>query len=240
MKIIISTLVFICFGTVFGTTNTNDIKITIEDLIDENEIDYDANDIVMCTNWSWEVKDNDATKVSKVTFGITPVAAGAKRPNAIYIKNPCEGSGEIELKMLEDSCGDPSVIESVTTNGQLVKLTDSFTLNGFSSECGRTNFINMSEAEICAPNKSYVIVTCDSGSEFDLNNGTFPYADLFYVDSRADGTDAGNNSDDIHSGTISNGFSFMIIGDCNDPTPEEKVNFIDALGIRDTLDSNDC
>ena len=240
MKFLICLLIFTSFGIAYGTTNTNDIKITIEDLVDGTEIDYDANDIVMCTNWSWEVSESNANKVTKVTFGITPVAAGAYRRNAIYIKNPCNGSGQIELKMLEDSCGDPTIVENVTTNGQLVKLTDSFTTHGFSSECGRSNMINISTAEICAPNKSYVIVTCDSGNEFDLDNGVFPYADLFYVDSRGNGTDEENDDDDVHSGTISNGFSFMIIGDCSDPVPDEKVNFIDALGVRATLDSNDC
>ena len=82
--------------------------------------------------------------------------------------------------------------------------------------------INMNKDEICAPNKSYVIVTCDGGNEFDLDDGAFPYADLFYVDSKGNGTEAGSNDDDVHSGTISNGFSFMIIGDCSDPIPDEK------------------
>ena len=100
MKLLLPLLIFICFGTVFGTTNTNDIKITIEDFINEDGIDYDANDIVMCTNWSWEVSNSNANKVTKVTFGITPVAAGAIRQNAIYIKNPCNGSGQIELEKI--------------------------------------------------------------------------------------------------------------------------------------------
>ncbi len=212
---------FVSFSSFSVTTTTNEIKITIEDIADVAKTDLDANDIVMCTNWSYKSVTGNANLIQNATFSLTPVAAGAINSNAIYIKNPCEGSGIIELKRLEDTCSTAPRRTIVSVKGETVLLTSSFTRHGFSSDCSQSSYVNVaSESEQCAPNKSYVIISCDAGSEFTIADGVFPYADLFTIDSHGDGL---GGADDVDASTIVDGFASVIIGDCADPTPEERL-----------------
>ena len=122
-----------------------------------------------------------------------------------------------------------------------MEFTSSFTQNAFSNQCSKKTLINtVSENEVCAPNPSYLILTCDTGNEFTLDNGIFPYASIFHIDSLADGVSGTKSVDDVDMDTMVGGFASAIVGDCADPTAEERVNFLDALNIRTSLGGQSC
>ena len=50
----------------------------------------------------------------------------------------------------------------------------------------------------------------------------------------------GQTADDIDSETYFNGVTFMLVGHCDDPTPEEKSHIYDALDMRGSLDLTQC
>ena len=243
MKLLVVLTILLTSFTALGVTSStrSDIRISIEDTTDLNAVDYDANDVVFCSNWNFQSDSNDLS-VHRVTVSITPIAAGAQYDNAVYIRNPCNGPAEIELKKPEDACGADSVIETVA-QGEMTLWTSSFTQNSFSSSCGSSMMINVGGNEVCSPNKSYVVIECQGGSEIDLSvepDNEFPFAKIFHVDAKADGTDAGNDSDDINSDTLFGGLATIIVGHCDDPVSMEKNNLIDALNVRNSLNANDC
>ena len=240
--VVLLSILLVSFSVNALTKSTrSDIRVSIEDTTDLDAVDYDANDIVFCSNWQYEsVTDNNS--IHRVTLSITPIAAGANYSNSVYIRNPCSGSAEIELKRPEDSCGADSIIETVDQGGMLL-WTSSFTDNAFSSECSRDIMINIGGNEVCAPNKSWVVIECQDGSSIDLTNepnNEFPFAKLFHVDAKSNGTEEGKDADDVNSDTIFGGLATIIIGHCDDPVPEEKINLIDALNVRGNLNVNDC
>ena len=52
------------------------------------------------------------------------------------------------------------------------------------------------------------LLNVQNGSEIDLSvepDNEFPFAKIFHVDAKADGTDAGNDSDDVNSDTLFGG-----------------------------------
>ena len=73
-----------------ATGSRSDIRISIEDTVDLDTVDYDANDVTFCSNYTWESDAGDDS-IDRVTIAITPIAAGATFNNAIYIRNPCNG-----------------------------------------------------------------------------------------------------------------------------------------------------
>ena len=238
MKVFLINLLFILSNVAYSNSSNN-VKISIEDT--KTNSDYDANDIVMCTNWSWETKSDDIKEISKITLSITPMAAGTANANALYIKNPCNGSGVIELKTFESACTDPVTQQVVNTNGDLVKLTDSFTSYAFSSSCSFSNNINVnSTVEMCSPNKTYVVISCDAGAEFSTENGVLSYGDFFYVDPLANGVAGFFKDDDIDSTTAENTFASIVVSDCDDPITVEGSNFTDSLAVRSNFTWNEC
>ena len=86
-------------STVLATTTSSrtDIKISMEDLVQELVKDVDGNDVSFCSNYNWQSDAEDNT-VNRLTISLTAVAAGAIYQNALYFQNPCNGSAEIELK----------------------------------------------------------------------------------------------------------------------------------------------
>ena len=238
---LLSILLFSFSAMSLTTSTRSEIRISIEDTTEVAHVDYDANDIVFCSNWSYE-SDTDNNSIHRVTVSITPIGAGAYYPNAVYIRNPCDGEAEIELKRPEDACGADSVIETVEQGGMLL-WTSSFSANAFSSSCGGTRMVNIRGNEMCSPNKSWVVIECKDGADIDLTNepnNEFPFAKLFHVDAKANGTEDGSNGDDVNSDTIFGGLATIIVGHCDDPVPEEKMNLIDALNVRGNLNVNDC
>ena len=88
-----------------------------------------------------------------------------------------------------------------------------------------------------------MVVECQDGSSIDLSNepnNEFPFAKLFHVDAKSNGTEEGKDADDVNSDTIFGGLATIIIGHCDDPVSHEKVNLIDALNVRSSLNVNDC
>ena len=181
-------------------------------------------------------------KVKTVILSVTPEAAGAEYSNSLYVRNPCAGGGNIILKSTKDSCSSSSVNTRVSAQGGVVLFIENFTQNAFSDECAKTRLINVSDdSYACSPNKTFVKIYCDSDSTFTMNSdGSFPYAQLFYLDVRNNGTTGDNSTDDVHVDSLYNGLSLINVGACADPIPEERTNFIDALDIRSTIDSSKC
>ena len=52
-------------------------------------------------------------------------------------------------------------------------LTSSFRQHAFSSECDAQLMINVGTNEVCSPNKTFVIISCDEGAEFQKVDGEF-------------------------------------------------------------------
>ena len=128
--VVLFSILLVSFSANALTKNTrSDIRVSIEDTTELSAVDYDANDIVFCSNWQYE-SDTDNNSIHRVTLSITPIAAGANYSNSVYIRNPCSGSAEIELKRPEDTCGADSIIEDVDQGGMLL-WTTSFTDNAF-------------------------------------------------------------------------------------------------------------
>ena len=244
MKFLYSFLIIVISTSSFGLTKhtRSNIKLAVEDNINLASADIDGNDIVFCSNWQYE-SDSDNNSIHRLTASITPIAAGAEYKNSVFIRNPCNGPAEIELRRPEDACSAETIIESVNQQGGMVLWTSSFTENAFSSTCGKKSMINVDGNEVCAPNKSFVIIECQGGSSIDLSsepNNELPFAKLFHVDAFGDGTGAGNDADDVNSDTIFGGIATIIVGHCDDPVSKERINFIDALDIRNNLGVNDC
>ena len=92
------TILLFSFSSFAVTTSTrSNIRISIEDTTDLGLVDYDANDVVFCSNWNFQ-SDSDDLNVKRVTASISPIAAGAFYRNAVYLRNPCNRQAEIELK----------------------------------------------------------------------------------------------------------------------------------------------
>lgn len=243
MRLLTLLFIFLTSFNVFAlsTSTRSEIKISIEDTTNLSVVDFDGNDVAFCSNWQYE-SDTDDLLIHRATLSITPIAAGAVYPNSIYIRNLCNGPAEIELKKPEDTCGADSTIETVAQGGMLL-WTTSFTENAFSSNCSTKEMINVRGNEMCSPNKSWVVIECLEGSSIDLTNepnNEFPFAKIFHVDALANGTEAGKDADDVNSDTLFGGIATIIVGHCDDPVPEERVNIIDALNVRGSLSNNDC
>lgn len=240
---ILLSLMLFSLSSLAVTKNTrSNIKIAIEDTTDIGAVDYDGNDVVLCSNWQYE-SDSNNNSIHRVTVSITPIAAGAEYKNSVFIRNPCDGEAEIELRRPEDSCAADTIIESVNQQGDLVLWTSSFTENAFSNSCSKKSMINVDGSEMCSPNKSFVIIECQNGSSIDLSNepnNEFPFAKIFHVDPLGNGTNAANDLDDVNSDSIFGGIATIIVGHCDDPVSMERVNLIDALNIRNSLPENDC
>ena len=168
MRILLSFLLLFSISSYAAKQQESDVRITFEDDIREGHSDFDGNDIVMCMTTTFET-DNDG-KVKTAILSITPEAAGAYCQNAMYIRNPCEGSGTIIHKAFEDSCDSAVVNTSVTDNGDLILLTNSFTKDAFSSKCTKDTMVNISNSNVaCLPNKTFIKIYCDADATFSLN-----------------------------------------------------------------------
>ena len=107
----------------------------------------------------------------------------------------------------------------------MILWTSSFTQNAFSSECSTSKMINVAGTEVCSPNKSYFVIECQGDAVIDLSTETdneFPFAKIFHVDAYADGTDAGNDTDDVNSDTIFGGLATIIIATAMTPFLEKR------------------
>ena len=241
MKIFIITLLFISIYDVRGGQfQESDVRLSFEDDASVENCDYDGNDVVKCLDNSYETDSNG--KITKVILSITPEAAGGMFTNTLYIRNPCEGAGVIVHKAFNDSCSSSPVSTNVTANGELVLFVNSFTRDAFSTSCNTNSLINVMDSNTaCMPNKGFVKIYCDSNAGFSFNSdSTFPYSKLFYLDPKGDGTSGANSSDDIHIDSLQSGLSFINVGSCSDPIPQERAHFLDALDLRSTVDSNEC
>ena len=150
MKILMILFTFYAFSVQAVVNTQTDVKISIEDSVHGmsfNKHDYDLNDIVMCTNWSYVTDTHDATKIKRLTIMINPLAAGATFKNGLYVKNICSGDATIQYKKFEDSCAsDPTRV--TVSNGDKINISEAFTTNGFSNQCDKTWLVNTEGAEV--------------------------------------------------------------------------------------------
>ena len=134
------------------TSFRNDIKLTIEDIVSTFG-DVDLNDLVTCNNFAIRSNNGDNI-VNALSISISSVAAGADFLDAFYFKNPCLGPAKIEIFRPGDSCSSDTVVVNVNNHEELVEITPSFTQDGFSPLCTKSNQINVfSNQEVCAPKK---------------------------------------------------------------------------------------
>ena len=109
MKVFIFLLAIFTTQSFAAKQQESDVRITFEDDIREEHSDFDGNDIVMCLTNTFET-DNDG-KIKTAILSVTPEAAGAYWPNAIYIRNPCDGGATIVHKSFDDTC-DSAVVNT--------------------------------------------------------------------------------------------------------------------------------